>query len=66
MFSESDVPKLAVEALNAAQQRALKSGREVVMVRNGELIRTSSQGVVVLKKLAPLTEVEVRTKRATS
>ncbi len=65
--SEDDnVPELAVQALNAATRRAIRSGRSIVLVENGELVRIGSDGKTVLKKLPPRRKVETRFKRAMS
>jgi hypothetical protein len=55
-----------VAALNAAQRCALESGRDVIMVENGELVLARPTGKTVLKKLPPRRKVDVRTKRAST
>jgi hypothetical protein len=63
---EAEVTHLAVQALTAAQQRAIHSGRSVLVVENGELVRIESPDRTVLKKLPPRRKVSVRTKRAST
>ncbi len=63
---EGEVTQLAVQALTAAQRRALNSGRSVLVVVNGELVRIGSPGRTVLKKLPPRRKVSVRIKRAST
>ncbi len=62
---ETAVPVLAVKALSAAHRRARASGRPVVLVVGGKLVRIDSQGETVLKNLPPRAKVTVRTKQAT-
>jgi hypothetical protein len=63
---DAEVIQMAVDALNDAQRRAIKSGRTVILVVNGELVRFGPAGAgrVVLKKLPPRRRVSVRTQRA--
>ncbi len=63
---EADVTLLAVQALTAAQQKAMSSGHSVLVVVNGELIQIEPAGRTVLKKLPPRRKVSVRIKRASS
>ena len=63
---EAELPKLAVEALNAAHQRAVASGRPVVVVEGREVVRIGPHGREVLKTLPPRLEVTVTTKQATT
>ena len=62
---ESEIPQLALNALNAAQQRAVRSGRTVVIVDNGILIERGASGDKILKMLPPRRKVTNRVKRAT-
>jgi hypothetical protein len=48
---DANVPAMAVKALTAAQRRALASGREVLYVKNGELVRNTPNGPVRVKTL---------------
>jgi hypothetical protein len=48
---ESDVPKLAVQALREAQKRTALRGLPVVVVRHGQLVRYSDGITTVLKRL---------------
>jgi hypothetical protein len=59
---DADVPRQAVEGLNAAARRAEKSGRPMVVVRDGKLIRISNGQEVVLEILRPRTTVNVTRK----
>jgi hypothetical protein len=61
---EAEVPQLAVQALNAAQRRAINSGRSVLVVENDDLVCIGPSGKAVLKKLPPRRKVSVRVKRA--
>jgi hypothetical protein len=63
---EDEVAPMAVQALNAAQRRAIHSGCSVIVVENGELVRIDSLGKTVLKKLPPRRKVSVRIKRAST
>lgn len=64
---ETEVAQLAVEALTAATRRAIQSGRSVVVVVNGELVRMRSPAdKTVLKKLPPRRKVIGRIKRAST
>ncbi|MEZ6142371.1 MAG: hypothetical protein R3B84_17570 [Zavarzinella sp.] len=48
---DADVPALAVKALNEATEQALRSGKTVVLVRDGKLVRIEGGNVIVLKEL---------------
>jgi len=61
---EEAVAQSAVQALLAAQRQALASGRQVVFLDNGELVRKEGRGKTVLKKLPPRKTVTVLVKRA--
>ena len=63
---DADVPGMAVDALRAAQRQARDSGRPVVVVADGELVRIGPEGQTVLRKLAPRRKVQVRRKRASA
>jgi hypothetical protein len=63
---DEEVARMAVAALAAAQQRALQSGRECVLVENGMLVRKSPSGTVVIRALPPREKALVRIKRAKS
>jgi hypothetical protein len=63
---EGEVTQMAVEALTAAQRRAIDSGRSVLVVENGALVRIGSTGRTELKKLPLRKKVSDRIKRATS
>jgi hypothetical protein len=63
---EAEVAQLALEALTVAQRRAHNSGRSVVVVENGELVRVGLSGKTGLKKLPPRRKVTVRVKRASA
>ena len=62
---DGDITQAAVQALTEATRQDIDSGRSVVLVVNGELVRLdSSAGKTVLKKLPPRRKVSVRIKRA--
>ena len=64
---ERMIPQYAVRALNAAQERAKRSGVALVQVIGNDLCRIEPDGTrTVLKTLPPRTKVTVRTKRAAS
>ena len=63
---DADVPQMAVQALNDAYQRAIRSGRPVVVVAEGKLVRIDSSGVTELETLPARRKVAVRTKRVSS
>jgi hypothetical protein len=58
------VPDQAVKGLDEASRRARASGRPVVVVRDGQLVRLDRGEVVVLKKLPARRKVAVRRKVA--
>lgn len=63
MHSEdADVPALAVEALRAAQKRAVLAGHPQVLVRNRQLVRIVGGEIVVLKQMMGRKKVVARTK----
>jgi hypothetical protein len=49
---------MALKGLAAATQRALASGRPVVLVRGNQLVRITGDEVVVLRELPPRPTVE--------
>jgi hypothetical protein len=61
---DAEVVRMALKALTAAQHRALASGRAVILVVNGELVRITGSSKAVLKKLPARRRVSNRTKRA--
>ena len=63
---EEVVPDLAVRALTEASRRTRATGRPVVLVVDGQLIRITAEGTTVLRSLPSRVKVETRTKRATS
>jgi hypothetical protein len=64
---EGEVAQLAVQALTAANRRAIQLGRSVIVVENDELVRIGSPfGKTVLKKLPPRRKVVFRIKRAST
>jgi 20S proteasome alpha/beta subunit len=63
---EEEVIQMALQALREANERAKKSGRELVFVRNGELVRSGPNGITVLRKLPPRRKVNGRIRRAQS
>ena len=63
---EAEVIRMALDALNAAQRRALGSGRPVVMVKDGNLVRVEGANVTVLETLPPRRIVSIRSKQAKS
>jgi len=48
---EAQIPELAVLALNEAQSRARASGRPMVIVEDGKLMRIDQHGKTVLEVL---------------
>jgi len=50
-IEDADVPERALAALAAAYQRSVAAGHPQVVVRHGELVRVTSEGVTVLKKM---------------
>lgn len=63
---EAEVAQMAVRALSDAQRHARASGRPVVVVVDGELVRVGPAGRTVIKRLAPRRRVLVRSKQATT
>jgi hypothetical protein len=63
---EAEDAQMAVEALNAATQRAMRSGLPVVIVVDDQLVQIDSSGTTVLKQLPPRRKVSVRQKRIRS
>jgi hypothetical protein len=63
---EAEDARMAVEALNAATQRAIESGLPIVVVVDDKLVRIDASGQTVLKHLPPLQKVAVRQKRAST
>ena len=63
---ESNIPALAVQALTMASRRALASGRPIVTVVNGKLVRVGLFSSTLLRTLPPRMKVSVRKKRAQS
>ena len=61
---EAGITQLAVQALTAANRRAIDSGRSVLIVVNDTLVRIGSSGSTVIKKLPPRRRVNMRVKRA--
>ena len=61
---EAEVIRMALKALSAAQRRALESGRPVVMVKDGNLVRVEGANVIVLKTLPPRRKITIRVKQA--
>ena len=61
---ENTIPALAVQALTTASDRALASGRSVVLVVDGQLVRIGPDGCTPLQSLPPRVRVSVRKKRA--
>lgn len=59
-LSEADL-KAALDALSAAQRRAVESGRTIVLVENGKLVRKGPQEYTVLRELPPRQVVSSRT-----
>lgn len=57
---------MAVEALSAAQRRAMEAGRTVVVVIDGDLVRIDPSGRTVLKHIGPRPRAAVRHKQATT
>ena len=64
LIDDEEVPRQAVKGLDEATRRALNSGRPVVVVRDGHLVRLVGGEVVVLKKLPARRKVVVRHKVA--
>ena len=63
---EGEIAQLAVQALTAAHRSAVDSGRSVLVLEKGELVRIGSLGRTVLKKLPTRQKVSIRIKRASS
>ena len=63
-LQEDNVPQMAVQALTAANRRAIDSGRSVLVVVDDALVCIGSTGSMVLKKLPPRRKVANRVKRA--
>ncbi len=61
---ENTAPALAVQALTNAHRRVRASGRPVVLVAGGKLVRVGPLGSTTLKDVPPRVRVSVRTKRA--
>ena len=61
---ENAAPALAVQALTSAHRRVRASGRSVVLVAGGKLVRVGPLGSTPLKDVLPRVKVSVRTKRA--
>jgi predicted ABC-type ATPase len=65
--ADADVPLQIVQALTAAQQRWLQSGRTVVLVRDGQLVRILPDGTsVVIRPLSTRPRAVNRMERARS
>jgi hypothetical protein len=60
---DEEVARMAVAALAAAQERALASGHDCVLVEDGKLVRKSQSGTTVLRVMPPREEVTDRIKR---
>ena len=61
---EELVPQVALEALNAAHQRAVASGLPMVLVIDGGLYRVSGTGEKeLIRMLPPRTRPQYRSKR---
>ena len=56
---DADVPALALQALKAAQDRAVRAGHPMVVVRDGQLVRVCGDTVTVLKQLPGRKKVPV-------
>jgi hypothetical protein len=57
------VPKLAVEGLNQATEKARKAG-EILVVRGSDLLRLQDNAVIeVIQKVSGRKKVKTRTKR---
>ncbi len=63
-LTEDDIPRLAVEALTEAHRKARASGRALVYVVNGELVRVEGVTRTVLKKIPTRFHSTTRVKRA--
>ncbi|HEX8916180.1 MAG TPA: hypothetical protein VF796_27775 [Humisphaera sp.] len=63
---DDEVPTMAVAALRAAQRRAESSGRPMVLVLDGKLVRVDPSGQTVLKTLPPRQKVSIREKRVSA
>jgi hypothetical protein len=61
---DDNVAKSAIQALTVAFQRARGSGRAMVLVENGELIRIGPGGKTVLSQLPVRRKVAIRVKKA--
>lgn len=64
LHDDEAVPDQAVKGLDEATRRARNSGRPVVVVRHGQLVRLGASEVVILKKLPARRKVAVRRKVA--
>jgi hypothetical protein len=58
---DAGVPEQAVEALTAAQRRAIQAGHPVVLVHDGFLVRMDQSGTTVLKRVPEREKVSIRT-----
>jgi hypothetical protein len=56
---EVGVPEQAVQALTAAQERAVQAGHPVVLVQNGFLVRMERSGTTVLKQVPVRKKVRI-------
>jgi len=61
---EDCIAQMAVQALAAANRRAIDSGRSVLVVVDDALVRIGSSGTIVLKKIPAGRKVGNRVKRA--
>jgi hypothetical protein len=61
---DSEVAEQAVRALDEATRRSRQSAVPLVLVVDGNLVRTGPSGTTILKKLAPRLRVANRVKRA--
>lgn len=64
LHDDVDIPAQAVKGLDEASRRARESGRPVVVIRDGQLVRLHAGEVVVLKKLPARRKVVGRRKVA--
>ena len=60
--TEVGVPELAVQALTAAHDRALRAGRAVMFVQDGQLVRMQNGQKKVVGIVAPRVSVRRRHK----
>ncbi len=60
---DRDVPEMALKALAEAQQRAMQSGCDIVLVENNQLVKITATGKTVLREMPPLEKVTVRVKK---